>query len=89
MIYGFSSTHKEIKNFSGLQNLNIRKTIYVTQSDEWFPQLAFPISPEDKIIEEMEWGDRKVYLFVGGIGIERIWQVKNMLLRQQSLKQNR
>src|SRR3989344_5504792 len=41
MIYGFSSTHKEIKNFSGLQNLNIRKTIYVTQSDEWFPQLAF------------------------------------------------
>ena len=71
MIYGFQCLYSGIDNYPGMKNLDIRRTIYITQADEWFPDEQFPISAQDKIIDEVEWGDRKAYFFMGGIGIER------------------
>src|SRR3989338_5441685 len=87
MIYGFQCLYPGISNYPGLKSLDIRRTVYITQADEWFQDEQFPISGQDKIIDEVEWGDRKAYFFMGGFGIERrkilndLWRAQKAGLR--------
>ena len=33
---------------------------------------GYPIHPKDKILKEIEYGDKKAFIFMGGFGIERM-----------------
>lgn len=84
MIYGFQCLYPGIENYPGMKNLDIRRTIYITQADEWFQDAQFPMSDQDKIIDEIEWGDRKAYFFMGGVGIERRKMLNDLWRAQQA-----
>ena len=56
-------------------NLKINKTLFIGihESKEWpFP---FPIDSKDMIIDEIRFGNKKSTLFMGGIAIERLYQL--------------
>jgi len=85
MIYGFPSNYKAIKNYPGLHQLDIKKTIYLTKLDEMRNELSYPLSTQDMVIETLEFATKKAFIFVGGIGIERAWRNIQLLKLQQRL----
>lgn len=84
MIYGFQCLYPGIENYPGMKNLDLRRTIYITQADEWDKESQFPLSTQDQVIEEIEWGDRKAYIFMGGVGIERLRLMNSILRARQA-----
>lgn len=81
VLYGMKSNHEGLKDFTGLQNLDIRKTIWAgNYSDQILSAIEYPIAPNDKVIKMIESGDKKIYLFMGGFGIEKMYT----LLRLQA-----
>jgi hypothetical protein len=84
MIYGFSCRYGGIDNYPGLANLKIPNTIYVAaQVEKNQGGGIYPIhSKYDRIIKEIQWGDKKAWLFMGGVGIERVFNVTRMNKRR-------
>jgi hypothetical protein len=75
MIYGFACTYGGIKNFPGIENLDIAHTIYVgVQVSQISPDFYYPVGPQDKVIEHLEYGNKKASLFMGGMAIETLYR---------------
>jgi len=74
IIYNMNITYGEdrIRNFRGLNNLDIRKTIWIGFESK---TKNYPIDPKDVIVKEIVVGNKKATLFVGGIGIEKMWRL--------------
>jgi len=82
-IYGVMSTLPELKNFMGLDQLDIKKTIWVGSEDHHITdQIDFPIGKYDKIIQTLTIGNKEVHLFLGGFAIENMRRMV-FLLRQK------
>jgi len=82
-IYGSLSTHERLKEFKGLAQLNIKRTIWVGSEDDHITdQVDFPIGKNDTVIKEIIAGNKKISLFVGGFAIEKMRQ-RIFYIRQQ------
>lgn len=82
VIYGMPCTYGGIMNFDGLKNLNIRRTVWVGfLTNHIIAGVDYPIAPEDKVLQEILYGDKKVKLFLGGVGIERMRMIVEMSRR--------
>ncbi len=80
MIYGFSCTYADIKNFTGLEKSKIEKTMFVTKRDERIQEsFPYPINDQDLVVAELEYGHQKAWLFMGGYAIDRMWKALQLL----------
>jgi len=88
MIYGFECQYGGIENYPGLANLQIANTIYVAaQVDKTKENTMYPLHAQyDKIIKEIQYGDKKAWLFMGGVGIERVFSVTRMIRMRQQMR---
>ena len=87
MIYGFSSAYGGIKNFSGMDNLDVSKTVYIgVKTAPISDHFAYPIGPHDRIVEAIEYGNKKAELFMGGIAIEMLY--RSAIFRQLQKMRN-
>jgi len=73
MVYGHFSINEGVKTFEGLAGLDLFKTVWVGFYKDYFANgfYDFPVGEDDKILYEMEVGDQKGYIFLGGFAIER------------------
>ena len=83
-IYGMPCTYGGIKNFKGIQYLNLRRTIWIGKESE-LPD--YPIGPQDKVIKEIIFGDMRARLFLGGVAIEK-WRLKIKAMSEKGLIKN-
>jgi len=92
MIYGFPCTYGGIKNYAGLINLPLRRTIFIgvrdLQATIMDGQLAYPIGPQDQVIEDVRYGNKKISIFVGGHSIEACWRAQFLRQNSRLLKKN-
>lgn len=80
MLYGFRCTYGGIKNYAGLKNLNPARTIYVgVKVAPLSPDFPYPIGPHDQILEEIQIGNKKNWLFKGGAAIDAVWRATQIL----------
>ncbi len=86
MVYAHFSSSEGIKTFNGIAELDLPKTVWVGFYKDYFNDgfFDFPVGPDDKILYEMEVGDQKGYVFLGGFAIERRLQMvqRAMMLRK-------
>jgi len=89
VIYEFPCTYGGIKSFRGLHEINISKTIWIDYKAGMVSRLgdkiAYPIDPQDRIIEEISWGGRRAKLFQGGIALEKTRLMMIELMKRQYL----
>jgi hypothetical protein len=86
MIYGYRCTYGGLRNFNGLEELDLNKTVFVGMDPEVFhDRWQYPFDADDKIIKEIEYGYHKATLFMGGFAIERMRRV-TALLQQHRLQ---
>ena len=82
VIYGMSCTYGGIKNFSGLKNMDLLRTVWVGfLTNHMAAGMDYPIAKEDKVLEEVGYGDKKIKLFMGGVAIERMRLIVEMYRR--------
>jgi hypothetical protein len=80
IIYGFQCQYGGIETYPGLVRLNTGKIIYVaTQVGRDTPAFLDPIHPKDKIIREVQYGNKKSWLFMGGVGIESVFRAVQIM----------
>ncbi len=73
IVYGMKANHEGLKDFEGIDNLDLRKTIWVgTYNDRIINEIEFPIGPHDKIMNEITSADKKIYIFKGGFAIDKM-----------------
>lgn len=84
MIYGFQCRYGGIKEFPGVRKLKLGRTIYVgvksVQQNKDFP---YPVHPEDRVIEEIQYGNKKAWLFMGGISIDMVLRASRLIQLQR------
>jgi len=74
VVYGAGGSHEGIRPFTGLKNIDARKTIWVglgIEENIKFP-IPFPIDPDDKILQKLQVGDKIATLYMGGFAIEKM-----------------
>lgn len=75
MIYGFHCSYGGIKNYPGMDNLNMARTVYVgVKTAPISENFAYPIGPRDQVVQEIEYGNKKAWLFMGGVAIEMLYR---------------
>ncbi len=81
VVYGMPIHYANIKNFEGLQKMNIMRTVWVAFACHFENKNGtyYPIHPQDKVIREMELGENKLTLFMGGFAIEQRRQLIEMI----------
>ena len=85
VIYGFNCTYGGIRSYPGMQNLDIPRTIYVAISiDRTDGDFPYPIHPKDKILETVEWGNKKAWIFMGGISIDMMKKLQEYMMLHKS-----
>jgi hypothetical protein len=72
MIYGFRCTYGDIKDYPGMAGINISRTVFVGVNVQHHLPFAYPLNPQDQLLETLQAGDKKAYLFMGGVGIEKM-----------------
>lgn len=74
MVYGMKSNHEGIHDFPGLQHIPLGKTIWVGQyQSPIIPGISYPFDEsKDRFVKDIEVGDKKVFLFMGGLAIQRM-----------------
>ena len=84
MIYGFRCTYGGLRNFNGLDDLDLNKTVFVGMDPEVFhDRWQYPFDEDDKILKEIEYGYHKATLFMGGFAIERLRRVTALIQQHQ------
>lgn len=73
LVYGMYVTYGGIKNFEGLNKIDLKNTIWIATPDVYSEQggLKYPISDYDKVLKKFELGDNFVEAFMGGFAIEQ------------------
>ncbi len=86
-VYGFNCTYGGIHNYEGIDKLNIARTIYIAHLlDQGSKELPYPIHPNDKVLEVVEWGNRKATIFMGGFSIDMMRKVQQYMMMQQEAR---
>jgi hypothetical protein len=75
LMYGMNITFGGIKNFSGIQDLDLHKTIWIGFRETDPLQFDYPIDAQDKIIKVVNVGDKKATLFMGGIALQKMYML--------------
>jgi len=77
VIYGMHVFYGGIKNLGSIRSMELTKTLWVGfRSREVLPGIEYPIdSKSDVIVKKMEVGDKEIFLFRGGVGIEIMRQI--------------
>lgn len=74
VIYGMSVHYADIQNFAGLQSMDLPRTLWIGFRNR--PNrygIDFPIDPQyDQIVHHVEAGDKEIFLFQGGAGIQKM-----------------
>lgn len=81
IVYGMKSNHEGMRDFPGLQNLDLYKTIWIGFDGDRIADFPYPLAPEDKVIKTFYRGNKKGYLFMGGLGIDKY--LRTVLLRNR------
>ncbi len=83
MIYGFQCYYGGIKAFPGMRNLNVKRTMYVgVKSEQQNENVPYPVHPSDRIIEELQCGNKKAWLFMGGVAVDMLLRASRMIQLQ-------
>ncbi|MBF0569737.1 MAG: hypothetical protein HQL18_03070 [Candidatus Omnitrophica bacterium] len=70
-IYRFSCMYGPIHPYPGMAGLNLLRTIYVALAcDQQGTTFPYPLNPQDRVLETVEWGSRKAVIFMGGVSID-------------------
>jgi hypothetical protein len=84
VIYGFNCLYGGIRAYPGLEGLDISRTIYTTMAiDQGSKEMPYPVHPNDKILEVVEWGNRKAWIFMGGFSIDMMRKIQTYLMLKQ------
>ena len=90
VVYGMKPGHEGLREFEGLKSLNILKTIWIgTYNERIAENVEYPISSQDKIVEEVAVADKRIVLFMGGFAIEKVrqmieWHQRQLMMQQYS-----
>ncbi len=90
MIYEYRSQYERIKNFDGLQNLNLAQTIWVgIDTTDIRKRLEgvvseYPISSRDEVVEKLQVGERKAVLFKGGFAVDKLRRIFEFVAQQKA-----
>ncbi|MCK5215521.1 MAG: hypothetical protein KAR05_09235 [Candidatus Omnitrophica bacterium] len=85
-IYGWSCTYENIKDYPGIKEIGILEAIYLGVK---FKTLKlgdiddYPVSNKDKIVKEIQYGDKKGWIFMGGFAIDAVLRAKRMMMLEQ------
>ncbi|MBF0387426.1 MAG: hypothetical protein HQL20_06175 [Candidatus Omnitrophica bacterium] len=84
VIYGFPCVYGGVRAYPGLEALDVRRTIYTTMDiDQGSKERPYPLHPNDKVLEVVECGNRKAWIFMGGFAIDLMRKMQNYMLMQQ------
>ncbi len=90
LVYGRKFSGQMLDHFQGLSELNIRKTVWLGfRGDRILANVPYPIDPRDKIIKTVWSGNKRVTVFQGGFGIERMWKIFLIMTMRQKLRGER
>lgn len=73
MIYLFPCLYGNVKNFTGIENLDIQKVLWVGIHSPFMRPPYFPTGPGDFVVEKIVLGNKSVTLFFGGYSINAIY----------------
>ncbi|HSV43825.1 MAG TPA: hypothetical protein VLJ10_04645, partial [Candidatus Bathyarchaeia archaeon] len=82
LIYGFPCTYGGIEEFSGLPNLDMKRTVFVSRyknHPSGSSLVPFPIDEKDLILGKVSVGDRTAWIFMGGFAIEKLFRIVSYL----------
>jgi hypothetical protein len=82
MIYLFPCLYGGIKNFDGIENLDLQKVIWVGIHTPFMRPPFFPSGPGDFIVESFYSGNKKAVLFFGGYSINAIYHQGQAFMKQ-------
>ncbi|MCA9398556.1 MAG: hypothetical protein KC618_02320 [Candidatus Omnitrophica bacterium] len=86
MLYGYPSGLDRVREFKGLKDVNIAKTVWIaldqTPIEFLKDKIDYPIGPQDKVLNKIVYGDRQATFFLGGIEIEKLRRVNLLLLKK-------
>ncbi|MBF0522810.1 MAG: hypothetical protein HQL24_07125 [Candidatus Omnitrophica bacterium] len=85
-IYGFPCLYDGLSQFQSIQQLNLRSHVWVGVPNRFGGFLeqavgSFPVGQHDKVLEEVYYGDRKAWIFVGGEAIERMKRLERAIVQ--------
>ena len=95
MSYATTIEFEGVRPFEGLENLDIRKTVWVGFKGQLNPVVAqvvkdFPVDPKkDLVLKQVGSGDRYATLFMGGYAIDQYQNVILYMLQHGALKSAR
>lgn len=79
MIYGFPCTYGGIKKYRGIEFLDLSRTVFVGEDYEMLAGgQPYPIDPKDTIIEQIQVGNKRIWLFQGGLAIYKVYRVNQL-----------
>lgn len=82
-VYGMKAT-LGIKPFTGIKNLDLRKTVWVGFPHQYHEKIhiPYPIDPQDKILKKLEVGHIEVDIFMGGLAIEKMRRIIGLVQKK-------
>lgn len=88
VIYGFRCLYGDIKQYAEVaDSLELLKTVYSTVTvEEMSPGFMYPLNENDKVLEIVEWGNKKGWIFLGGFSLRMMRQLQ-LMKAQQKLQQ--
>jgi len=73
MIYLFPCLYGNVKNFDGIENLDITKVLWLGVHTPFMRPPYFPFGPGDFVVEKIYMGNKSAVLFFGGYSIDAIY----------------
>lgn len=73
MIYLFPCLYGDVKNFDGIENLDLAKVVWLGVHTPFMRPPYFPSGPGDFILEKIYMGNKYAVLFFGGYSINAIY----------------
>jgi len=89
IIFLFPCAYGGIKNFDGIQNLDIRKIVWIGVKTPFIVHPLFPVGPYDRVIESLYSGNKSAQLFLGGFSVDKVYhsgQAFMKLLKEKGFK---
>jgi hypothetical protein len=83
MVYGMICQYGGIKNFHGLKEVNIGRTVWIGLLSDLPVNIEYPVSSQDKVIAQIYQGNRRATLFLGGVAIEDL-RLKMEILQKKN-----
>ncbi len=74
MIYLFPCTYGGIKNFDGIDKLDLRKVIWVGARTPLISNVNLPAGPHDVVLQEIVQGNKSAKIFLGGFSINAVYR---------------